>query len=405
ERSYAKETQGPHRRRRHRRSGGRDGVAAGRHRGRSLRSARGRRGRGRRLPHPRQQRPGRPARHRRPPTRALGGLPHAAHGDPERHGQTPRRGPQRRDASRWHGKPDPQAGQPLPSAARRGHPTRGQHRVREAARGRGGHAGRWRHGELRGRHRGRGGPSDRGRRHTLQDPPRHRPVGARGPLRPRAQRRRVRPGCACGGRAGHVPHGLRRARVLRLRGPSLGRGLVVRQPSLARRAEQGGARRHQHGMLEGDADGALRRGRHSGGRHRPRDPGQARRLGHLRPPIRPHVAQGGDDRHRGRGARDRALIRAGRLHGHRRRRRARQVPAGSPGDRAGLRRLRAVAPPAGGARRRARGQDQQQQGGRTRRTGAARPDAARDPQARRQRRIPRVDARLSHRLGREGGRL
>src|SRR3712207_6234586 len=60
---------------------------------------------------------------------------------------------QRRDAPRWHGEPDPQAVRPLPGAARRGPPTRGQHRVREAARGRGGHAGRWRRGELRGRHR------------------------------------------------------------------------------------------------------------------------------------------------------------------------------------------------------------------------------------------------------------
>ena len=55
-----------------------------------------------------------------------------------------------------------------------------------------------------------------------------------------------------------------------------------------------------------------------------------------------------------------------------------------------------------GAHRRARGEDEQQQSRRSRRPGAARPDDAHDPQARRQRRIPRVDARLPHRLGREG---
>ena len=90
ERRDAERTQGPHRRRRHRRTGGRDGAATRRDRGRRLRGVRGRRGRGRRLPHLRQQRPGRPARHRRPPPRALQRLPHAAHGDPERHRQAPR---------------------------------------------------------------------------------------------------------------------------------------------------------------------------------------------------------------------------------------------------------------------------------------------------------------------------
>ena len=75
----------------------------------------------------------------------------------------------------------------------------------------------------------------------------------------------------------------------------------------------------------------------------------------------------------------------GCVHGYRGRSRARQVPAGPAGHRAGLCRLRAATQDQGGAHRRPRGEDEQQQGRRSRRPGAARPDDAPDPQARCQR--------------------
>jgi FAD-dependent urate hydroxylase len=60
-------------------------------------------------------------------------------------------------------------------------------------------------------------------------------------------------------------------------------------------------------------------------------------------------------------------------------------------------------PQAGRTHRRARGEDEQQQSRRSYCPEDTRPDNAHDPEARVRRRVPRLDARLPHRLGREGG--
>src|SRR5829696_7708794 len=67
--------------------------------------------------------------------------------------------------------------------------------------------------------------------------------------------------------------------------------MVVRQPSPPRRAHQARARRHQHGTVEGDTGGSLRRGRLPGCRDHPCHPGKAHRMGNLRPTYCPDVPQ------------------------------------------------------------------------------------------------------------------
>src|SRR5829696_7708793 len=69
----------------------------------------------------------------------------------------------------------------------------------------------------------------------------------------------------------------------------------------------------------------------------------------------------------------------------------------------GFRDLRATAPQAGRTHRRARSEDEQQQSRRSYRQEDTRPDDAHDLEARGQWRGSRVDARLPHRLEREGG--
>ena len=119
-------------------------------------------------------------------------------------------------------------------------------------------------------------------------------------------------------------------------------------------------------------------------------------------PSVPTWHKGVDDNHLGRGARHRALVRTRRVHGRRRRRRARQVPARPARHPAGVRRLRTATPRASRTDRRARGKDQQQQSRRTHRPGSAGPHTTQNPQACSQRRLLSMGSQLPHRLGREG---